>query len=109
MIIKFKIYNETFLFAGDAEEEEEKDLVDKYQNKLKSDYLLLSHHGSNTSSIDSFIKYVNPQVAIISCGYENKFNFPHKETINTLNKYQVKYYLTSDNSYRKRIFKKIHK
>ena len=109
LIIKFKIYNETFLFAGDAEEEEEKDLVDKYQNKLKSDYLLLSHHGSNTSSIDSFIKYVNPQVAIISCGYENKFNFPHKETINTLNKYQVKYYLTSDNSYRKRIFKKIHK
>ncbi len=48
---------------------------------LKSTALLVPHHGSRTSSSQSFVEAVRPDIVIISCGFENTFGLPHPEVI----------------------------
>ena len=40
------------------------------------------------------LKEINPDIALISCGINNKVNHPNKETLNILNKHNIKYYRT---------------
>ena len=53
------------LFTGDIEQIAEEKIVEKYGGNLKSIILKVAHHGSKTSSTDEFIKYVNPEIALI--------------------------------------------
>ena len=53
------------LFTGDIEQIAEEKIVEKYGGNLKSTILKVAHHGSKTSSTDEFIKYVNPEIALI--------------------------------------------
>lgn len=64
----------------------------------KVDVLKVGHHGSNSSSSEDFIKAIAPKYAVICCGKDNKYGHPHKETVNTLNKYKVTTYRTDLNS-----------
>lgn len=67
----------SILLAGDVEHEAEKLLVAHYQSALKSDILLVPHHGSHTSSTESFIKTVNPSIGIVSRGYYSPWKLPN--------------------------------
>lgn len=69
------------LFTGDISYKIEKLLINKYKNNLKSDILIVPHHGSITSSSEEFIGVVNPQYAIISAGYMNRYNHPHQKIL----------------------------
>lgn len=71
------------LFMSDAEKELEQELIDREVN-LSADVLKVSHHGSNTSSIQEFLEQVNPQYALISCGLNNNYFHPHKEVLHRL-------------------------
>jgi competence protein ComEC len=51
---------------------------------LRSDVLLLGHHGSRTSSSAAFLDAVQPRIAIASAGLQNSFGHPHAETIAAL-------------------------
>lgn len=55
------------LFTGDIEEKAEEKMVSLYKNRdvLKANILKVAHHGSKTSSIESFLKLVNPKIALI--------------------------------------------
>jgi competence protein ComEC len=77
------------------EKDMEEKLVNKYKGYLKSDILKVGHHGSNTSSSENFIKYVNPKLSVISLKENNKFGFPSKEVINRLNYYNSNILITS--------------
>nr|WP_207758175.1 ComEC/Rec2 family competence protein [Clostridium sardiniense] len=92
-IIKVEYGNNSFLFTGDAEKTEENYVLEKGYN-LKADVLKLGHHGSSTSTTEQFLKAVNPSIGIISCGVDNTYGHPHKETLKKLNKYKVKIYRT---------------
>ena len=85
--------NINVLLTGDASKRSEEYILDNYElphiNILK-----VGHHGSKTSTSERLLKEINPNIALISCGKDNKFNHPNKETINVLNKYKVKYYRT---------------
>ena len=75
----------SFLFMGDAESTVEKQLLNgKYADYLDADVLKLGHHGSSTSSSAKFLKAVDPQYSVISCGAGNDYGHPHKETIKKL-------------------------
>ncbi|MAE70201.1 MAG: hypothetical protein CME06_06995 [Gemmatimonadetes bacterium] len=68
------------LLTGDAEAEEEAELVQSGQ--LKSACLLkVGHHGSRSSSTAAFVETLRPSIAAISCGRRNKFGHPHRSTI----------------------------
>lgn len=88
LIVKLTFDKISFLFTGDAEKLEEYTLVSRDFEQgggtLKSDILKVAHHGSNTSSISDFVKAVNPEYAVISCGVDNEYGHPHNLTIQTL-------------------------
>ncbi len=69
-----------FLFTGDAEAKAEKELLSAGLN-LKCDVLKVGHHGSSTSSTDSFLKAVRPRYAAVSVGADNIYGHPHDEVL----------------------------
>ena len=83
MVMYVRIYNTTFLFTGDIEKEGEDYLYAK--NISNIDYLKAAHHGSASSSNPYLINKLNPKVALISCGLNNRYNHPSIEAIKTLN------------------------
>ncbi len=72
-----------FLFMGDAEEEEESDIL-KSGADVEADVLKVGHHGSRSSSSKKFLEAVSPDYAVISCGEDNSYGHPHAETLNNL-------------------------
>ena len=93
IILKLTYKKTSYLFTGDATNITEKKILNK---DIKSDVLKIGHHGSKYSSTENFIKKVNPKYAIISVGKGNKYGHPNIETINLLNKYNIKTYRTDE-------------
>ncbi|MDR1774083.1 MAG: MBL fold metallo-hydrolase [Clostridioides sp.] len=84
-----------FLFTGDAEKENEEEILNTY--KLEDiDFLKVGHHGSKTSSSEEFIEKLTPDISVISCGYKNVYGHPHQTTIDTLKKVKSKIYRTDE-------------
>ena len=80
----------SILFTGDIEKSEE-DLIDKYKKgELKSDILKIAHHGSKTSSSREFLEAVNPKIALIGVGENNKFGHPNEGVIDRLRNLRCK-------------------
>lgn len=46
--------------------------------------LKVGHHGSKTSSSEAFIEFVQPDVSVISCGYQNSYGHPHASVVKRL-------------------------
>lgn len=80
--------NFSMIFTGDAEEVEEKTILETGAT-VKSDVMKVGHHGSRTSSSTAFVKAVSPKVGIISVGAGNSYGHPHSKTLKTLEKYNV--------------------
>ena len=72
------------LLAGDVESAQERDIVRYWQGGLKSNWLLVAHHGSRTSSSHALLKTVRPGIAVISSGYANRFGHPHPDVVRRL-------------------------
>ncbi|KTC83978.1 MULTISPECIES: DNA internalization-related competence protein ComEC/Rec2 [Legionella] len=84
------------LLAGDIEKLAENYLVATYGNQLRSEVLLVPHHGSKTSSSLAFIEQVAPHYAVISSGFDNRYHFPHQQTLNTFKKQKIAVYNTAE-------------
>ncbi len=102
LVTRFSYGQTTFLVMGDAQAEEEREILDFYgQNNMLSyllcNVLVVGHHGSRDASSPSFVSAVNPKIAVISCGVKNDYGHPHKETLDTLKSVGAKVYRT-DNS-----------
>lgn len=67
------------LYTGDLSAEAEKELLNRVN--VDSDVLKVSHHGSRNSSCEEFISAVSPKISVISCGTDNVYGHPHKETL----------------------------
>jgi len=66
----------SLLMTGDIERAVEEDLVHAYGTDLNADILKVAHHGSASSSTVSFLSAVNPSVAVVSVGRDNRFGHP---------------------------------
>lgn len=88
------VYNKTsFLFVGDAEEPEEKDMASQ---NIKSTIYKVSHHGSYTGTTEAFLQKVAPKYAVISCGEGNSYGHPHSGVLDLLRKQKVKVFRTDE-------------
>ena len=95
----------SMLMTGDAESKAEKCLI---QDARKSDsvvdlqklsginVLKAGHHGSRGASSENFLRFVKPETALISCGVDNSYGHPHKETLQRLKEAGTKVYRTDD-------------
>lgn len=84
-----------FLLPGDAAQAAE---LFMFQDKQLSrcQILKVGHHGSSHSSTEELLRAVKPEVAFISCGKENHFGHPSKETIERLTAIDCEYYRTDE-------------
>lgn len=69
------------LFTGDLEQEGEMELIKLFPNIRNIDLLKAGHHGSKTSSSETFLKHLMPTVTIFSAGENNRYRHPHKEVL----------------------------
>lgn len=87
-VIKISFGNNSFLFTGDAEKEIEDKLI-LLNDDLKADILKVSHHGSSSSTSDSFLNRVSPKYAVIIVGKNNIYDHPNDTIISKLNTYNI--------------------
>lgn len=71
----------TVLMPGDAERAAELEMLQEIGSGLDSTILLVPHHGSRTSSSKAFVQAVAPTISIVSCGWRNRFGFPHPDVL----------------------------
>lgn len=69
------------LLTGDIERAAEEVLLTRQTSALRSQVLLVPHHGSRTSSSPEFLAAVQPAAAIAPAGYRNRFGHPSAEVL----------------------------
>jgi competence protein ComEC len=80
-VLKVTAQGKSMLLTGDVELESERLLLAQQPGSLKSDVLLVPHHGSRTSSSAPFLAAVGAQAAVIAAGYRNRFGHPGAEVL----------------------------
>lgn len=93
IVLYGQFFRTRFLFASDLKEEEEAKLMQHYP-KLKTDVLKVGQHGTKNSSHSKFLQQIEPAVALISVGKNNRSKSPNQETIERLNRFNAKIYRT---------------
>ncbi len=89
VVLLISFYEYDFLFTGDATNT----VLESY-NIGDIEVLKASHHGSRTGISQKLVRVLKPEYTIISAGINNRYNHPHKETIDAL--CSSKIYKTSD-------------
>ena len=100
IVCKLYYKNFSMLFTGDIEETSEKQILQVYRNNLsvlKSTILKVGHHGSKTSSTQDFVNAVNPKIALIGVGENNKFGHPNEGVLERLENLGIQIYRTDKN------------
>lgn len=95
IVLKITYGNTSFLFTGDAESDEEEEILNSGAD-LKSTVLKVGHHGSRTSTSYPFLREVMPQYAVISVEKGNSYGHPNEETLSKLSDAGVEVYRTDE-------------
>lgn len=93
IVLKIQYGQTSFLFTGDAERTAEQVILDSGAD-LSATVLKVGHHGSDTSSCYQFLREVDPQYAVISCGVDNSYGHPHDEVLSRLKDADVQLFRT---------------
>ena len=82
-VLRVSTAQASVLLTGDIEREQEQALLRTLDAgaALRSDVLLVPHHGSKTSSSDAFLAAVAPDDAVFQAGYRNRFGHPAPEVL----------------------------
>lgn len=89
--------NSSVLLTGDASTLVEHDITDIYNTNIVSNILKIGHHGSKTSTGDFFLEIVQPEIAIISAGCNNRFGHPHPDVLARLFIHKIEVFDTCNN------------
>ena len=93
IVLRLEYGRTAFLFTGDAEADEEADLMAANQS-LPCDVLKVGHHGSRTSTTPAFLTAAHPHIAVISVGAHNLYGHPSIEILDRLHASGAKIYRT---------------
>ena len=91
--------NFTALFTGDLEGKGEELVQKRLSDMLPPEgvtLLKVAHHGSKNSTSADFLKAVNPRIALISSGRNNRYGHPHEELLKRLEDYGCFIYQTKE-------------
>ncbi|HEX8633978.1 MAG TPA: ComEC/Rec2 family competence protein [Pyrinomonadaceae bacterium] len=80
LVLSVRYGSRAFLLTGDIERDAEAALV-AAGDELRSDVVKVAHHGSRTSSTESFVAAVRPSVAVVSVGLDSPFGHPDKNVV----------------------------
>jgi len=80
-VLKVSNAHGSALLTADIEALSERALLARHASELRSDVLVVPHHGSRTSSTPEFIAAVGARVAIFPVGYRNRFAHPRQDVV----------------------------
>ena len=89
IVLYGKLLGSSFLFTGDLEKEGEEELMASYPN-LKASVLKAGHHGSKGSSSEAFLDQLQPSLALVSAGENNRYKHPNDETLERFKERHIK-------------------
>ena len=92
IVIRATFKEQSYLFMGDAETENE-----ELRQWPQTNVIKVGHHGSDTSSSNEFLNQVLPQIAIIQVGDDNKYGHPKQVTLEKFTKLGTLVYRTDLN------------
>jgi competence protein ComEC len=95
-VVQIEMAGKTILLPGDIDKKAETLLLDIYGAELKSDVLIVGHHGSKSSSSNEWLVQVDPQVAIVSSGFKNRFKHPHSSVVKRFQQLSIPLFNTAD-------------
>ncbi|MED4453420.1 DNA internalization-related competence protein ComEC/Rec2 [Metabacillus fastidiosus] len=93
LVLYSKIGGLSWLFTGDLEHQGEEEIIRKYDS-LTADVLKVGHHGSKGSTSDEFLNKIKPSIGIVSAGYNNRYNHPHKDVVEKLKERDIPLFRT---------------
>ncbi len=97
LVFRLKYGKFTMLFPADISCRREKLLCRSNGPDIRSRILLAPHHGSMTSSTNLFLDKVSPESVIISCGWHNRYGFPHPAVTARYKKRKIRIFRTDEN------------
>lgn len=80
-VLRIEAGGKVALLTGDIGKQIEYRLVKEQAEKIRADVLQVPHHGSETSSSAEFINAVNPGLALIASGADNRFGHPRQTVV----------------------------
>jgi len=87
IVLKLTYKKISFLFTGDAEKRAERFMAKKFKKELLTTVLKVAHHGSHTSSTQTFLDWSMPIISVIEVGAHNRWGHPHKDILKRLKDY----------------------
>lgn len=84
IVLYLQYKNTKFIFPGDIEKNRELEICSNYGNKLKADFLKVSNHGAEESTGKHWLKYVSPEIAVISAGKDLSPKYPNPDVVKRL-------------------------
>lgn len=76
--------NRTLIFTGDATVETEEWFMSAYSGSLDVDFIKIGHHGSDTSTSQEFLNFVDPEYCVIMCDDGSAYEHPSATVMNRL-------------------------
>ena len=95
IIMRMVFDNLSVMTSGDASIPREKDVI-KRNFHLKSDLLILGHHGAKNSSGEQWLEAVQPKMAFYQAGVNNSYGHPSPETLERLAAENIPVYGTDE-------------
>lgn len=95
IVLRLAFGKTSFLFTGDAEDDQEQYLVEKYGTRLRSTVLKAGHHGSKSSTGAALLDAVDPKTVVISSAYESRYDHPAEEMLQRLADRSIPAYWTA--------------
>lgn len=95
LVLWYDFHGVRCIFTGDLPQDGEREVIARYP-ELTADVMKTGHHGSRTATSPEFVQKLKPKVAIISCGRNNRYGHPNRETLETLDNARVPYLITAD-------------
>lgn len=99
VVFRLEMNGRNFLFTGDMDLEAEEEIVQQaLQKRINAgpviDVLKVAHHGSKTSTGESWLQFWHPAAAVISAGVNNLYGHPKAEVLERLKANQAAIYRT---------------
>ncbi len=92
-VLAISTHGKRVLIAADIEADVERQLLARGA-PLRSDVLVVPHHGSRTSSTGEFIDAVSPEAAVMAVGYRNRFRHPAADVVERYSRRGIEIYRT---------------
>ena len=106
MVLRLSYGDFSALFTGDVEGEGLEALKEVLRRETERgdaagplsdiDLLKVSHHGSRLATDEEFLALTRPEVALISCGRNNRYGHPHEETMELLTAAGAQIFVTAN-------------